>query len=524
MKSKSKETEFVVVGAGIAGLRAAIELAPAGRVLLLAKQEFNESNTQYAQGGIAAALSDEDEVGLHLQDTLVAGDGLCNEAAARVLVEEGPQRIEELIAWGTQFDRSGTKLSFTREGAHSRSRILHAQGDSTGREIGRALYLKAKSQPNITIREFEFATSLWVEDGRIAGLCIIDEHDHHQQAVAARGVLLATGGLGQVYRETTNPRVATGDGVAMAYRAGAEISDMEFVQFHPTALYLKDAPRFLLSEALRGEGAYLRNMETDRFMHKYHPAAELAPRDVVARAIVHELEVSNGAEPVVYLDLTHLGAARVRERFPRIYATCMQHNIDIATDLIPVRPAAHYAMGGVRTDLEGRTNVPGLYAAGEVTATGVHGANRLASNSLLEGLVYGARAGRTMREEAGPSSVRTSIQPPAEDAHSTPGPPVEVLANNIRDLMWRDFGIVRTRSGMKQGIAELEKLQSCLPHVKNRSTGEACNLHQTALLIARSALARQESRGAHYRMDYPEHDDARFKKHSVILGDKIRFE
>ena len=316
MKSKSKETEFVVVGAGIAGLRAAIELAPAGRVLLLAKQEFNESNTQYAQGGIAAALSDEDKVGLHLQDTLVAGDGLCNEAAARVLVEEGPQRIEELIAWGTQFDRSGTKLSFTREGAHSRSRILHAQGDSTGREIGRALYLKAKSQPNITIREFEFATSLWVEDGRIAGLYIIDEQDHHQQAVAARGVLLATGGLGQVYRETTNPRVATGDGVAMAFRAGAEISDMEFVQFHPTALYLKDAPRFLLSEALRGEGAYLRNMETDRFMHKYHPAGELAPRDVVARAIVHELEVSNGTEPVVYLDLTHLGAARVRERFP----------------------------------------------------------------------------------------------------------------------------------------------------------------------------------------------------------------
>jgi L-aspartate oxidase len=523
MKIK-QDTEFVVVGAGIAGLRAAIELAPAGRVLLLAKQEFNESNTQYAQGGIAAALSDEDEVGLHLQDTLVAGDGLCNEQAARVLVEEGPQRIEELIAWGTQFDRSGTKLSFTREGAHSRSRILHAHGDSTGREIGRALYLKAKSQPNITIREFEFATSLWIEDGRVAGLHVIDEQSHHQQAIAARGVLLATGGLGQVYRETTNPRVATGDGVAMAYRAGAEISDMEFVQFHPTALYLKNAPRFLLSEALRGEGAYLLNMETDRFMHKYHPAGELAPRDVVARAIVHELELSKAADPVVYLDLTHLGAARVRERFPRIYATCMQHNIDIATDLIPARPAAHYAMGGVRTNLEGCTNVPGLYAAGEVAATGVHGANRLASNSLLEGLVFGARAGRTMREEAGRNSGRAAAQPSAEDGHSSPGTPVELLVNNIRDLMWRDFGVVRTGAGMKQGIAELEKLQSCLPHVKTRSTGEACNLYQTALLIARSALARQESRGAHYRMDYPEHDDDRFKKHSVILGEKIRFE
>ncbi len=533
MKSKShetkdrkatKETEFVVVGAGIAGLRAAIELASAGPVLLLAKQEYTESNTQYAQGGIAAALSDEDEVGLHLQDTLIAGDGLCNEQAARILVEEGPQRIEELIAWGTEFDRSGTKLSFTREAAHSRSRILHAHGDSTGREIGRALYLKAKSQANITLREFEFATSLWVEDGRVVGLHMIDEQKHDPQTVAARGVLLATGGLGQVYRETTNPRVATGDGVAMAYRAGAEVSDMEFVQFHPTALYVKDAPRFLLSEALRGEGAYLRNMETNRFMHKYHAAGELAPRDVVARAIVHELELTHAADPVVYLDLTHLGAARVRQRFPRIYATCMEHNIDIATDLIPVRPAAHYAMGGVRSDLEGRTSLPGLYAAGEVAATGVHGANRLASNSLLEGLVYGARAGRTMREESAARAGRATGDAVAEEAHASAGPPVEVVVNNIRDLMWREFGIVRSGSNMKRGIAELEKLRSCLPVVKNRATGEASNLYDTALLIARSALARLESRGAHYRLDYPEHDDAHFKKHSVVAGDKVRFE
>jgi L-aspartate oxidase len=523
MNSKGTETDFIVVGAGIAGLRAAIELAPAGRVLLLAKQEFTESNTQYAQGGIAAALSDEDEVGLHLQDTLVAGDGLCNEQAARILVEEGPQRIEELIAWGTQFDRSGSKLSFTREGAHSRSRILHAHGDSTGREIGRALYLKARSQPSITIREFQFATSLWLENGRILGLRVIDEQNHQLQTVAAAGVLLATGGMGQVYRETTNPRVATGDGVAMAYRAGAEVSDMEFVQFHPTALYVKNAPRFLLSEALRGEGAYLRNMESIRFMHKYHPAGELAPRDVVARAIVHELELSHTPDAVVYLDLTHLGAARVRERFPRIYATCMQYNIDIATDLIPVRPAAHYAMGGVRTDLEGRTNLSGLYAAGEVAATGVHGANRLASNSLLEGLVYGARAARTMRKEAASNPAR-SAHAPLEEVRANPGLPAEVVAQSVRDIMWREFAIVRTGSGMKQGMAELEKLRSCLPAIKNRITGEACNLYDTALLIARSALARQESRGAHYRLDYPQHDDARFQKHSVVLADKVRFE
>jgi L-aspartate oxidase len=355
------------------------------------------------------------------------------------------------------------------------------------------------------------------------GLRVIDEQSHQLQTVASTGVLLATGGMGQVYRETTNPSVATGDGVAMAYRAGAEVSDMEFVQFHPTALYVKGAPRFLLSEALRGEGAYLRNMESSRFMHKYHPAGELAPRDVVARAIVHELEVSHAPDAVVYLDLTHLGAARVRERFPRIYATCMQYNIDIATDLIPVRPAAHYAMGGVRTDLEGRTNLSGLYAAGEVAATGVHGANRLASNSLLEGLVYGMRAARSMREGAAPNQASSAHEPP-EEIRASAGLPAEVVAQNIRDIMWREFGIVRTGSGMKQGLAELEKLRSCLPAIKNRITGEACNLYDTALLIARSALARLESRGAHYRLDYPQHDDARFKKHSVVAADKVRFE
>src|SRR5512140_1484195 len=291
MKQLPAETDFVVIGAGVAGLRATIELSAAGRVLVLAKKEVTESNTQYAQGGIAAALSDEDEISLHLQDTLSAGDGLCNVEAAKILVEEGPTRIEELIAWGTEFDRAGSKLAFTREGAHSRSRVLHAQGDSTGREIGRALYLKASALKNVTIREFELATGLCVADGEVRGLTVInDKGERHDLHAAA--VLLATGGLGQVYRETTNPAVATGDGVAMAYRAGAAISDMELVQFHPTALYVKNAPRFLLSEALRGEGAVLRNMEMVRFMPKYHPdLAELAPRDVVARAIAHELEI-----------------------------------------------------------------------------------------------------------------------------------------------------------------------------------------------------------------------------------------
>src|SRR5438876_3980543 len=344
MKCAPAETDFLVIGAGVAGLRAAIELAAAGRVVVLAKRELKDSSTQFAQGGIAAALSDEDEISLHLQDTLSAGDGLCNPGAAKVLVEEAPQRIEELIAWGTEFDREGTKLTFGREGAHSRNRILHAHGDSTGREIQRALYAKAKTLPEISVREFEFSTDLISDGGRVAGVRVIDGHGQHS-SIHASAVLLATGGMGQLYLNTTNPSVATGDGVAMAYRAGAEVTDMEFIQFHPTALYLKKAPRFLLSEALRGEGAYLRNMEMMRFMAKHHPMAELAPRDVVARAIMHELERSGAKDPVVYLDMTHLNEAHIRQRFPRIYQTCLQYNVDITAELIPIRPAAHYATG-----------------------------------------------------------------------------------------------------------------------------------------------------------------------------------
>jgi L-aspartate oxidase len=528
MKSIPRETDFIVVGAGVAGLRAAIELAAAGRVLVLAKRELSESATQYAQGGIAVALSDEDNIGLHLQDTLDAGDGLCNPDAARILVEEGPERIQELIEWGTAFDRQGTKLTFTREGAHSRSRVLHAHGDSTGREIGRALYSKARSVPNISFSDFEFTTDLWLRDGQVAGIELIDESGatHH---AAASAVLLATGGIGQVYSETTNPSIATGDGVAMAFRAGAEISDMEFVQFHPTALYVKNAPRFLISEALRGEGARLRSMEMIRFMPKYHEMAELAPRDVVARAIVHEMEVSPAREPVVYLDLTHLRAERIRSRFPRIYETCMQYNIDITTDMIPIRPAAHYAMGGVRTDLNGRTSLPGLFAAGEVAATGVHGANRLASNSLLEGVVFGARAGAAIRDtlrEQKTSSAAGQAQDKKPRHHASPElapPQLEKHIQAMRALIWNDAGIVRDGKKLQHLIAELKKAQDLLPQPKSRREWEAHNMAVNGMLIACSALARKESRGAHYRTDFPSHNDAQFKKHSIINGADIRF-
>ncbi len=527
MKPLPSETDFIVVGAGVAGVRGAIELAAAGRVLVLAKQELTESATQYAQGGIAVALSDEDNIGLHLQDTLDAGDGLCNPEAARILVEEGPERIQELIEWGTEFDRQGTKLTFTREGAHSRSRVLHAHGDSTGREIGRALQAKARSLKNISFCDFEFTASLLLEAGKARGVELVKESGE-THAVRASGVLLATGGLGQVYRETTNPSVATGDGVAMAWRAGAEISDMEFVQFHPTALYLKNAPRFLISEALRGEGAMLRNMEMMHFMPKYHDLAELAPRDVVARAIAHELEVSPGHDPVVYLDLTHLNAEHLRARFPRIYNTCMQYNIDIATDLIPVRPAAHYAMGGVRTDLEGKTSLPGLYAAGEVAATGVHGANRLASNSLLEGVVFGARAGAALREKLKKpaASAARKGRPQKEKPVTAEASldPRSTATAAIREVMWKQVGIVREGKGLRDALEKLEALRSELPGPTTRCDWETRNLHAVGTLIARSALARMESRGAHYRLDYPAHDDGRFKSHSIVSGEKVSFE
>ncbi|HSM87818.1 MAG TPA: L-aspartate oxidase, partial [Candidatus Limnocylindrales bacterium] len=521
MKKLPEQVDFIVVGAGVAGLRAAITLAEAGKVLVLAKQEVTESATHYAQGGIAVALSDEDEISLHFQDTINAGDGLVNPEAAHVLVEEGPARIHELIEWGTQFDRHGTKLTFTREAAHSRDRVLHAHGDSTGREIGRALYARASTLKNIVFSEFEFTSGLHMEAGRVAGVELISQKGERRLARSS-AVLLATGGGGNIYSNTTNPGVATADGVAMAYRAGAEISDMEFVQFHPTALYVKNAPRFLLSEALRGEGAVLRNAELHRFMAKYHEMGELAPRDVVARAIAHELEVCPLKEPVVYLDMTHLKEDHIKARFPRIYETCLKHNVDITVDLVPIRPAAHYMMGGVRTDLHGVTSVPGLYAAGETACTGVHGANRLASNSLLEGLVFGARAAQAMMEN-GAHGAAAADSPVKAGTGSNPGAPVEDFIHEVQKLMWEKVGIVRTRQGMTEAVQHLQGMTPRLPPSDSRRHCEAGNIHTAALLIARSALARLESRGAHYRTDYPAHDDTKFKKHSVVTEGAVRF-
>jgi L-aspartate oxidase len=512
----SLETDFVVVGSGIAGLRAAVELARAGaEVTVLTKDRREESNTEYAQGGIAVALSEDDEASLHEEDTLAAGAGLCDEQAVGVLVEEGPRYIRELIEWGAEFDREGGRLLFTREAAHSRPRILHAHGDATGREIVRALLARAGREARISFLAHAETESLVVVDGRCRGVRYLDPLVRAPRTLFARGVVLATGGAGQLFQHTTNPAVATGDGMAMAYHAGAELADMEFVQFHPTALNLEGAPRFLLSEALRGEGGVLRNAEGRRFMPRYHELAELAPRDIVTRSIVAEMERT--ATRTAFLDMTAFDARHLRRRFPKIYTTCLRYGLDLAREPVPVSPAAHYCMGGVRTDLEGRTSLAGLYAAGEVACTGVHGANRLASNSLLEGLVYGARAGAAAaREWAGvPDAPR-----PREAAAGDAGPSADELGRanaaanavrkRVRRLMWERVGILRSRAALERALREFEQIAAAPLRPAPR------NFLTVALLVARSALWREESRGGHFRLDFPQRDDARFRAHSVI--------
>jgi L-aspartate oxidase len=536
---KVHHVDYAVVGCGIAGLRGAIELSDAGSILVLAKSGLTDSATEWAQGGIAAALSDEDEVSLHEQDTLLAGDGLCRPEAVKVLVEEGPRYIQELIEWGTQFDHAGTKLAFTREAAHSRSRILHAHGDSTGREIGRALLARAQSCPALQIIPFAFTTELLLEKQCVTGLRYLNEASGEIAEVHASAVLLATGGLGQVYSQTTNPMVATGDGMAIAYEAGAVLSDLEFVQFHPTALAIKGAPRFLLSEALRGEGGVLRNIDLERFMRRYHEAQELAPRDVVARAIVSEMHRTSSEH--VYLDMTKKTEEFLKKRFPRIFETCLQYGLDISADLAPVRPAAHYAMGGVKTDLWGRTSLPCLYAAGETAASGVHGANRLASNSLLEGLVFGARAGAAMKKDCpvkksgtaarhAEKHTKNPVRPPAksgkEGSHAGNSAAASATTGclptfqQIRELMWKHVGILRNGKELAHTVEQLRSLSPPLTEHPSRASSELRNLWTLAQLIARSALAREESRGSHYRSEFPYRNDEDFLKHSAVAKEK----
>jgi L-aspartate oxidase len=522
--------DVVIIGGGIAGLTAALSLPAGLRVVLMTKSALGESNTRYAQGGLAAAIGADDDPELHLRDTLVAGAGLVEGNAARILVQDGPDAVGWLIGLGAEFDqRAGWTLAATdapaslaeryalgREAAHSRWRVLHAHGDATGAEIERALVEAIHARASTTVLELTQALDFTLEAGRCAGV-LAARRDGLLHIRATRGTVLANGGAGQLWRHTSNPAGATADGLALAWRAGATLADLEFVQFHPTVLVTRtgDDP-FLISEAVRGEGAYLRNAAGERFMARHHPDAELAPRDVVARAIQAEMR-AEGVDSA-FLDLRHLPAEAMRARFPSISAVCARYGLDLARDLVPVAPAAHYFMGGVAVDTWARTSVPALFAVGEVACTGVHGANRLASNSLLEGLVFGRRAARALAGHAD-AVAETAPLPGALCAVRVVEPTVRLgdvagpVRASVRDTLWDACALRRDAAGLRAASARLAALAAASP-----VDPETANMLTAAQLIAAAALGREESRGAHYRTDFPETSAALAGHHTLIAG------
>ncbi len=504
--------DVLVIGAGIAGLRAALEVPGDLSVLVVTKDKVTESNSSYAQGGIAGVRSPEDRFENHVDDTLVAGDGLCDRAVVETVIREAPEQIDKLVEWGTKFDLENGALALTREGGHSHRRIVHALGDSTGHEVMRSIIARARAAPNVSIWDETFTVDLLTDGGGCVG-AVVWKPGVGKTLVWAKQTILAAGGCGMVYRETTNPQVATGDGMAAAYRAGAELRDMEFMQFHPTVLYVAGSARYLVSEAVRGEGAYLRDVHGDRFMPQDDPRAELAPRDVVARAIFRTMERTQ--HPNVYLDLSHLDPVMVRNRFPGINKVCRGFGLNITKDPIPVRPGAHYMVGGVAVDAAGRTTLPNLWAAGEVTSSGLHGANRLASNSLIEGLVYGSFCARGAADAVRKCTRQLTALPLRYDIASDVGDDsldVADLTNALRALMVRKMGIVRDRGRLTEAEHDVEFWcrYVLVREFDTKAGWELQNLLTVARLMIAAALAREESRGTHYRSDFPTRDDARW--------------
>jgi L-aspartate oxidase len=506
-------TDVLILGSGLAGLRAALAVDPSQSVLVVTKEGVRQSNSSLAQGGIAAVWDPEDRFEFHAEDTRAAGKGLCDDEVVNAVVREGPERVRELIAWGAGFDQVNGSPLLTREGGHTHSRVLHAQGDATGREVIRAILEQVRRRPSIRLLENAFTLDLLTHADRCVGALIYGAGGI--QAIWSAETILATGGCGQLYRDSTNPSVATGDGLAAAYRAGAIVQDLEFIQFHPTVLYVAGAARFLISEAARGEGAFLRDKNGYRFAADYHPLAELAPRDSVALAIVRQMAKTQ--HPCVYLDQSHLDPERVRRRFPGITAACAQFGLDFARDPIPVRPAAHYMVGGVRTDILGRTNLPGLWACGEVAATGLHGANRLASNSLLEALVFGVRAGATAGDAAARQARTFHAVPISHQFHAAAAAELDLadIRNSLQSLMFRSVGIQRDNAGLENARDTIDFwCQYVLAHEFSDPTGwELQNMLTLAGLMTRAALARTESRGTHFRTDYPEPNNSQWRRH-----------
>jgi L-aspartate oxidase len=506
-------TDVLIIGGGLAGMRAADAVKPPLSAVIVTKDVVRQSSSSYAQGGIAGVLDPEDRFEDHIADTLAAGAGLCEERVVEMVVRDAPQRIRELIEWGTHFDEEAGELLLGREGGHSRRRIVHALGDATGKEVMRAVIEHTQSRPNVQIWENTFTIDLLTHEGACRGALVWNAR-HGKTLLWAKQTILCTGGAGQIYRETTNPAVATGDGHAIAYRAGAEVRDMEFMQFHPTVLYIAGGARSLITEAMRGEGAHLVDHNGRRFMPEYDERAELAPRDVVSQAIVAQMEKTRW--PCVYLDLSHLDPARVRQRFPGIAETCAQFGIDIAKDKIPVRPGAHYMVGGVTVDEDGRSTLPGLWAAGEVTSSGLHGANRLASNSLLEGLVYGARAGKEAAREASSRADDFLVTPLENALLPEPAEPLDLtdIRNSLTALMWRAAGVRRHGEHLTDAADQIDTWQRyvSMRQFSDPAGWELQNMLLVARIIIDAALARQESRGVHLRTDFPAADDEHWRR------------